>query len=591
MAVLRAFQSSLRSQRRLLIYIPPVLVLLAVLGLMLFIDAPRDEIAIERDLCPSRADDISERAVFLLDLRKPLDVEHTSLPGALLREVAMDLDANAELQVFALAGTAAAPRIPLDHTCKPYDNAELTVGGTALRRDCDDLPAALSASVRDKASRFCAWRDALRSRLDGLVIQQRDAPVANAYLVEAIEDTILEFAEFSGRRSLYIFSDMMQHATWHSEPERGVEYRDSGDPRDTQTSLAPLLHAVDDLRVKIFYVPRRGVTEDSQTRTDHKDFWRDYFADFSGTGIEFEDQPVMAAYEAESLASEPTEIELAALEREQLRLEREQIERALAEVEKERAALEAARQLAADEQQAREAREAESRQQQGLARAREAERETERQRLETERQRLESERSEIERRSAEALVARQAQDAARQESIAESGRSEAASSEPPRAIEAPAVESDAGEEARIALEQTTPETSGGQPQTGIAPCAAQLKPEFATGGDFYPGGERVNYGGAVIMVRYALNEQGETVDDETAVVGDSSNATRPRFLDALARDTVGLVRGWEFAFTQGNSCTKPQVHTAIFRYRSKCVGAPVPKCRTIQSDVTLLTGI
>ena len=591
MAVFRAFQSSLRSQRRLLIYIPPVLVLLAVLGLMLFIDAPRDEMAIERDLCPSRADDISERAVFLLDLRKPLDVEHTSLPGALLREVAMDLDANAELQVFALAGTSAAPRIPLDHTCKPYDNAELTVGGTALRRDCDDLPAALSASVRDKASRFCAWRDALRSRLDGLVIQQRDAPVANAYLVEAIEDTILEFAEFSGRRSLYIFSDMMQHATWHSEPERGVEYRDSDDPRDTQTSLAPLLHAVDDLRVKIFYVPRRGVTEDSQTRTDHKDFWRDYFADFSGVGIEFEDQPVMAAYEAESLASEPTEIELAAQEREQLRLEREQIERALAEVEKERAALEAARQLAADEQQAREAREAELQQQQEVARAREAERESERQRLETERLRLESERSEIERRAAEALVARQAQYAARQESIAESGRSEAASSEPPRVIEAPAVESDAGEEARIALEQTSPETSGDQPQIGTAPCAAQLKPEFATGGDFYPGGERVNYGGAVIAVRYTLNEQGDTVDDETAVVGDSSNATRPRFLDALARDTVELVRGWEFAFTQGAACTRPQVQTAIFRYRSKCVGAPVPKCRTIQSDVTLLTGI
>ncbi len=591
MAVFRAFQSSLRSQRRWLLYIPPVLVLLAVLGLMLFIDAPRDEIALERDLCPSRADDISERAVFLLDLRKPLDVEHTSLPGALLREVAMDLDANAELQVFALAGTSTAPRIPLEHTCKPYDNAELTVGGTALRRDCDDLPAALSASVRDKASRFCAWRDALRSRLDGLVIQQRDAPVANAYLVEAIEDTILEFAEFSGRRSLYIFSDMMQHATWHSQPEGGAEYGGSGDPRDAQISLFPLPHAVDDLRVKIFYVPRRGVTEDPQTKAEHKDFWRDYFADFSGTGIEFEEQPVMAAYEAESLAGEPTEIELAAREREQLRLEREQIELALAEVEKERAVLETARQLAAEEQQARAAREAELRQQQELARAGEAERESERQRLESERQRLEAERSEIERRAADALAARQAQDTAPQELIAEFGRSEAASSEPPRSMEAPAVDSDAGEEARIALEQTAPERSGDQPQSGFTLCEVKLKPEFATGGDFYPGGRRVNYGGAVITVRYTLNERGETVDDETAMVEDSSNATRPRFRDALARDTVELVRGWEFAFTQGAACTKPQVQTAIFRYRSKCVGAPVPKCRTIQSDVTLLTGI
>ena len=591
MAVFRAFQSSARSQRRLLLYIPPVLVLLAVVGLMLFIDAPKDELAVDQDLCPSGADDISERAVFLLDLRKPLDFEHAALPGALLREVAMDLDVNAELQVFALAGTAAAPRISLDHTCKPYDNAELAVGGTALRRDCDDLPAELSLSIRDKASRFCAWRDALRSRLDGLVVQQSNAPVANAYLVEAIEDTILEFAEFSGRRSLYIFSDMMQHATWYSQSEGGVEYGDSGDARGSQISYFPLPRAVDDLRVKIFYVPRRGVTEDPQIKAEHKDFWRDYFADFSGTDIEFEDQPAMVAYEAESLASEPTAIELAAREREQLRLEREQIELALVEVGKERAALEAARKLAAEEQQARAAREAELRQQQEFARAGEAEREAERQRLEAEQQRLEAGRSEIERRAGEALAAREAPDAVMQESITESKQSEAASTRPPRSIMARGVGPDVKEEAPIALEQTAPERSRDQPQTGITLCEVQLKPEFATGPDFYPGGERVNYGGAIITVRYTLNAEGETVDDETAVVGDNSNATRPRFLDVLARDTVELVKGWEFAFTQGDACTKPQVQTAVFRYRSKCVGAPVPKCRTIQSELTLLTGI
>ena len=101
-------------------------------------------------------------------------------------------------------------------------------------------------------------------------------------------------------------------------------------------------------------------------------------------------------------------------------------------------------------------------------------------------------------------------------------------------IVAPAAESDARAEAQIALEQTAAERSGDQPQPGITSCTVQLKPEFATGGDFYPGGRRVNYGGAVITVRYVLNAEGETVDDETAVVGDSSNATRPRFLDALS---------------------------------------------------------
>ena len=588
MAVLRAYKASLRSQRRLLLFIPPILVLIVVFGLMLFIDAPRDDLAINEDLCPSRAEEIVERAVFLLDLRKPLDAEHASLPGQLLREVAMDLDANSELQVFALASTSTAPRIALERSCKPYDNAELAVGVVAPGRDCDDLSGPLPETVRDRTSRFCAWRDALQSRLDGLVARQQGAPVENAYLVEAIEDTILEFSEFPGRHSLYIFSDMMQHATWHSQPETGVEYAGLSDQGEVQASLAPLLRTVDDLRIKVFYVPRRGVTEGAQAKADHKDFWRDYFEDFSAEGVEFEDQPLMAAYEAESLVGEPTEMEMAALEREQLRLEREQIELALAEVEKEREALDAARQLAAEERQAREAREAELRRQRDMAQAREAEREAERQRLQAEQQRLERERAEVERRE---LADQRARDPLLQESIVQPGQPEPARTEPPQTIAArapePAPDASLGD---VSPEEPSPESPVGQSQAASAPCVAQLKPEYATGSDSYPGGRRVNYGGAVITVRYALNVEGETVDAETSVVSDSSNATRPRFLDALARDTVELVKGWEFVFPQGSACARSQVQTAVFRYRSKCVGAPVPKCRTIQSDVTLMTG-
>ena len=582
MAVLRAYKSSLRSQRRLLFLIPPILVLIIVFSLMLFVDAPRDEVALDEDLCPSGAEEIVERAVFLLDLRKPLDAEHVSLPGQLLREVVTGLDANSELRVFALADTSSAPRTSLARSCKPYDNAELAAGGSAPGHDCDDLDA-LSEAARDRVTRFCAWREALQSSLDGLVVRQEGVPVANAYLVEAIEDTILEFSEFSGQHSLYIFSDMMQHATWHSQPESGVEYAGLHDQGNVQAGLAPLLRTVDDLRIKIFYVPRRGVTEDTRTKADHKEFWRDYFADFSATGVEFEDQPLMAAYEVDSLASEPTEMELAAREREQLRLEREQIELALAEVEKERKALEAARQLAADERRERDAREAELERQRELAQAREAEREAEQQRLEAERLRLERERSEVESRE---LAEQRTQDALPQESIDESGQSAPASTRPPRLFLTQAPEP-AGE---AIGESSAPERPADQSRTIIVPCVAQLKPEFDAGTDFYPGGRRVNYGSAVITVRYALDDQGETVDDETAVVGDSSNATRPRFLDALASDTVELVKNWEFDFSQGNACTKPQVQTAVFRYRSKCVGAPVPKCRTIQSDVTLMTG-
>ncbi len=589
MAVFRAFPSSLRFQRRLFPYIPPLLALLVVSWLALFMGTPSDELSLDADLdsdlCPSREGDIPERAVFLLDLRKPLDVGQTSLPAALLREMTMELDANTELQVFAVTGTSAAPRRLLDHACKPYDNAELGVDGAAVAPDCNDIPSALPTSVRERASRFCEWRSRLRGRLEELAIQQRDQPVANAFLVEAIEDTVLDFAEFSGRRSLYIFSDMMQYATWHSQTEGIVEHIAFVEPRQVGTSFAPPPRIVDDLRVTIFYLPRRGVTEDSQTRIDHKDFWRDYFADFAGTDIEFEDQPVMSAYEAESLATEPTEIELLAREREQLRLEQEEIERALAAVERERTALETARQLAAEE---REAREAQLRRQEELARARESEREVERQRLEAERIRLQEERSEVERRLvAGTLAAQPAEDAVARESNLEPRESPVASISPPRSILARSVDPDAGEET---AERAVPHSSVDSSAPGIAHCATQLKPEFATAGDFYPGNRRVNYGGAVITIRYALDTEGETVDDETTVVVESSNATRSRFLDALVQDTVELVRSWEFAYTQGDACERSQVQTAVFRYRSKCVGAPVPKCRTIQSGVTLSAG-
>ena len=579
MAVFRAFQPS-PGFRRLFIFLPPVLVLVAVIGLVLFIDRPRDDLALDQHLCPIDAGQISERAVFLFDLRKPLDLEYTSLPGNLLKEVAMGLDTNAELNIFALGGSTTAPRIPLDYGCKPYADADLTADGATLGRGCDDLSAGPAGSVSERATAFCAWRATIQERLDELVVRHRDTPVGATYLVEAIEDTILEFAETSGPRSLYIFSDMMQHATWHSQPEEGVEDVGVGEPPEVSAVLVPLSHAVDDLRVKVFYVPRRGVTEDERARNDHKDFWREYFADFSGAGIEFEDQPPMASYEAASLAGEPTEIERAARERELLRLEREEIERALAEVEKDRLVLEAARKRAAEERQARVEREAWLRRQQEVAQAREAEQEAERRRLEAEQQRLESERMQVERRVAEASAARSEEDALTRVPVAEQP------GELAETTGVPVVASDDAQETRVALERAGEDA----PHDDIESCKAQLKPEFAIGEDFYPGGQRVNYGSAVIAVRFTVNAEGETVDDATAVVDDRSNATRPRFLDALARDTVELVRGWEFALGGGNACTGLQEQTAVFRYRSKCVGAPVPRCRTIQSDVMLLDG-
>ncbi len=317
--------------------------------------------------------DIAGHAVYLLDLRKPLSPAYGSLPGKLLRDVTHDIEANTELKVFALTRYAESPRMLLGRLCKPYDNADLMIATAKDQgngsRDCDDVPAQVPVSLRDKANRFCAQRDALQRRIDVLVQQGQDGRVASTYLVEAMEDTFRDLEDLSGSPSLYVFSDMMQHARWYSHLDLRWEdwsFEEFAQIRGEQAALigAPTRTRAD-LRVKVFYIPRTGATENLRLRVVHKRFWQDYFA---GTALDFEDRAAMLEYAHEPLMDVPSQAEIAAQERERARYEREAVDQLRARMEQEKLALESERQRLTDQTRQLAARERELRSQRDLLR-------------------------------------------------------------------------------------------------------------------------------------------------------------------------------------------------------------------------------
>lgn len=322
----------------------------------------------EGDMCLVEPADITGHSVYLLDLRKPLSPAHGSLPGKLLRDISHDLGANTELRVFALTRYAESPRMLLGSLCKPYDNADLRIAtakdqshGNGLR-DCADVPAQVSVSLRDKVNQFCAQRDALHRRIDVLAQQGVDGMVANSYLVEALEDTFRDLEALSGAKSLYVFSDMMQHASWYSHLDLRWEdwsFEDYSGRRKEQAALmGPPMRPNSGIQSKVFYVARAGTTENLRLRGAHQQFWQDFFA---GAELDFQDRAAMPAYFHEHLMDVPSKAEMAARERERVRYEREVVEQLRARVQEEKVALESARQQLIDQKRQLEERERELR--------------------------------------------------------------------------------------------------------------------------------------------------------------------------------------------------------------------------------------
>ena len=599
-------------QRLLFILIPPVLILALVAGLFLLSDRSEVGPELDGDLCPVAAGGIAARALYLVDLQKPLDEGRRTLPGELLRSLTLELGAQTELRVFALTQDSAAPRRLLDRLCKPYGNADLAAEGAkdqgSAIRDCDNLPAQIPQHIRDGATKFCARRDALSERLDRLAERQSIEPVGNAYLIEALEETSLEFAELPpGPRSLHIFSDMMQHAHWYSHAELGWNgWSFSGflERRQAQDEfVGPRPPVIADAAVTLYYTPRQGVTSLPRAKAVHKNFWRGYFTDAAGTEPRFDEQPTMAAYQSAPLMDQQAEVaeaEQTEQEREQLR--QEEMQQQLAEMERQQAEMEQARQQAEAEEQERQARMAELRQE----REQLAQEEAERQRAEAAAAEAEAAAAEAEAAIAEAEAqaetAEQEEAAPPEPAIAQTPPEEEPEPEPPAVAqtepeppaeppapqEAPAAppEEAAEEAATPAVAEAEPEPPAEEPSLEAPPavadeppavaasppppCGLSLKSPFTNAGDIYPGGHRVDYGAATIVARYVVNERGETEDDQILIDTERSVVGRARNFDLFADEVRGLIGRWEFDFMQpedGSACTRSQSLSSQFQFQ------------------------
>ena len=601
-------------QRLFFILIPPILILGLVAALLLLGDRSDGGPELDGDLCPVATHNIAARAVYLVDLQKPLDEGRRALAGKLLRSLTLELAGGTELRVFALTQDSAAPRRLLDRLCKPYDNADIAAegakdGGSDIR-DCDNLPAQIPQHIRQSATRFCGRRDALGERLDRLAERQRIEPVPNAYLIEALEETSLEFAEMPpGPRLLYVFSDMMQHAPWYSHAELGWNGWSFGgflERRQAQDEfVGPRPPAIAAANVTLFYTPRQGITSLPRAKAVHKNFWQDYFADAAGAQARFQEQPTMAAYQSASIMGQPVEIAATEQEREQERQEREEAEQQLAQMEQERAEQERAQ---AEQERAEQQRiQAEQEQQRIQAEQEQAalQEEARQQAAAQEREAQMAER----RREQEQLAQ---EEAARAEAAAEADAPEPAAEPPPAfaepepppeepsASEAPApaaqvetpVLTEAQPEERPAEEaplQEQPAAVAEQPEPpaaqqeapapAVAPesvaaadlpaCGLRLKSAFLNTEDIYPGGHRVDYGSATIVASYVVNEQGETLDDQVTIDAERSSLSQSQNFDLFANAVRALIERWEFDFVESEdgACTKGQGLSSQFQFQ------------------------
>ena len=566
-------------KRYLSLLLPPLLVAVALTGVLYVFRGADSRPELDNDLCALDRDESDAQAVFLLDFRKPLDTAHRSLPGQLIRNASLHLNADTELRVFSLAPDARAPRLSIDRVCKPYDNADLQIGTAKDQRDdlrdCDDLPAQLPASLREAADGFCTRRELLQRRVDALASNQSPTPVANSYLIEALEDTVIDLSKGSGPRTIYVFSDMMQHAGWYSHLDLEWHEWNFEHFEATRTAVAARMGRrppLSDLTVQVYYIPRLDLTEHPRPKRAHQEFWKGYFR---SAQLTFHEQPPLPNYAAESLMDRLTPEELAARERERIEQERQEAARLLAEVRRQQAELakewekieeERARITAAPKAQPQRERTAELRRQ--------------RQSLVDQREELDARQAEIGEIVAEAESLPQV---AEEQAGPEAGEESASAGEQtvPESVQAENFVSDGSSESVEPEDSMSDDSSEaiGQlalatdqsPATTLPPCNASLLPKFLAGAatDIYPGRHRLNYGSATIAVRYVLDDEGATINDQVAVVREESRAERPRSFDLFAQTAVRVVRNWEFEFDgePPGACSKRQERITKFQFQ------------------------
>ena len=297
-----------------LMLVAPLVLVAAVLAITLVDRERTPERNVDDDLCPLDATQITASATLLVDLSKPL-YDTPSLFG-LLHRVSGDLRMDEEIEVYAIAAqsdsaaveagaeageaAAAAPML-MGRLCKPYNDADLLVGQAkdqrGVRRDCDDLPAQLPINLRDVAGRFCTARNDLQVRINALAAQTEGrARVPGAELVEMLEGIRETLLQRPAPRTLYVFSDMLQHAAWYSHFDLDWTQWSSADYLEALAGSS--LRQESGLDVSIFYLPRQWVTESLRPRNAHQQFWRSFF---QGANVHFEDLPALPVYAVQPL--------------------------------------------------------------------------------------------------------------------------------------------------------------------------------------------------------------------------------------------------------------------------------------------------
>lgn len=620
MANYRPPQTAVKKRHLLFLIVLPVLLMVGVTAIMLG-ERFGDASTLDGDLCRATGS-IEGHAVFLMDLRKPLGYAHQSLPGALLRDVTLDLEAGTELRVHSLSDDLAMPTRLVGRLCKPYGNTELNAPGGAgqlgVARDCDDLPSGLDDGVRDRAVRFCALRRDLRRRIDAIARRPNDGPVSSAYLMEAIEDTSLALADRVGQRALYVFSDMMQHAAWYSHPELGEDgwsFEDFTDLRHDESTLVGETARTAGMRVQVFYAPRRALTDEPSTELAHKRFWQSYFA---ANRLTFKNVAVLPTYEVEPRMSNLPEAARLERQRRDYQRRRQRAEAALRELQEELSELHDQRDLATTQVpgQALEPESAdpepspeqvvdpegpEVRDMTPPPVADVAPRVVQQEPpppepvVDPAPQRLEGPvadtgsppgqptESPAETSTAlgqppeplpaepETALAQPAEQPPVETETALAQPAEPPPAEPaiPPVQPAESLADDARPAASPPPAEPQPVSPGlpAEPSGSLAdsppalaaeqsPCA--MRPKRRTV-DFYPGGHRVNYGAAEIVVRYIIDDEGRTEDDSVLIVEEESSATRPRYFDLFAETALTEIEKREFEFVDvGGTCRKRQ---------------------------------
>ena len=533
---------------------------------------------LDADLCPIDAAEIRGSATFLFDFRKPLLADRPSPAGDLLHQVTLGLPGHMEMQVFALAASDGSPRTLVGRLCKPYDNAEIRVETAkdqgAGVRDCDDLPAQIPDGVRASATRFCSLRDGLRTRVDTLARQSTSqaAEVDSAYLVEALEDSWIDFESRRRPHVLYVFSDMMQHARWYSHldlPWTDWNYGGFATALGLQTWSFERQSRGAGMRVEVFYVPRNGRTDQPRPKRVHQQFWREYFADAE---VVFHEQPPMRDYAAKPLMNVLTEAEQAAQER-------EEVERLLRQVREEQAVLE--------------------REQQELQRRAEAERlaaaegdgdgEATTPVTEAEGEATPPPATEAELPAAPTEIAETDSEAAPgpiAEAESEPAPTLPGEEETPAAAEAessteadqPPETAPGADAAANVSDAREPESAGDVPERGddveptpdepsLPACAVRLAPGVDEEAP-YPSDGLFDLGSALIVVRYVVDEAGTTPDDLVEVVRERSQLDRQSMFPRFARSARETVQGWRFTFDDPDdtSCTREQTRLIGFQF-------------------------